>query len=188
VAIAAPYAARLGGGPVAAGLLIAATQLGAAVATPVFAKAIGPLTRLRWMGPMAACACGTLMLTAFRPGLAASMAIFALSGCFAMYQLAANTAFVERVPSDRRAQAFGFANAGLVAGQGAAFALAGAAAKVVPPSTVIAAGGGLGALAACGLALRWRGVSPAVGRHSARHLSRQAQLTRQAPVRTARSH
>jgi predicted MFS family arabinose efflux permease len=186
--IAAPYAARLGGGPVAAGLLIAATQLGAAVATPVFAKRIGPLTRLKWMGPMAACACGTLMLTAFRPGLAASMAIFALSGCFAMYQLAANTAFVERVPSDRRAQAFGFANAGLIVGQGAAFALAGAAAEVVPPSTVIAFGGGLGALAACGLALRWRGISPAVGRHSARHLSRQASLTRQTPVRAARSH
>jgi predicted MFS family arabinose efflux permease len=186
--IAAPYAARLGGGPVAAGLLIAATQLGAAVATPVFAKRIGPLTRLKWMGPMAACACGTLMLTAFRPGLAASMAIFALSGCFAMYQIAANTAFVERVRSDRRAQAFGFANAGLIVGQGAAFALAGAAAEVVPPSTVIALGGGLGALAACGLALRWRGMSPAVGRHSARHLSRQASLTRRTPVHTARPH
>jgi len=186
--IAAPYAARLGGGPVAAGLLIAATQLGAAVATPVFAKRIGPLTRLRWMGPMAACACGTLMLTAFRPGLAASMAIFALSGSFGMYQLAANTAFVERVPNERRARAFSFANAGLVAGQGAAFALSGAAAEVIPPSTVIALGGGLGALAACGLALRWRGISPAVGRHSARHLSRQAPPTRQTPVHTARSH
>ena len=158
------------------------------MATPVFAKRIGPLTRLKWMGPMAACACGTLMLTAFRPGLAASMAIFALSGCFAMYQIAANTAFVERVPNERRGQAFGFANAGLVAGQGAAFALAGAAAEVVPPSTVIALGGGLGALAACGLALRWRGISPAVGRHSARHLSRQTLLTRQTPVHTARSH
>ena len=185
--IAAPYAVRLGGGPVAAGLLIAATQLGAAMTTPVFAKRIGPLTRLKWMGPMAACACGTLMLTAFRPGLAASTAIFALSGCFAMYQIAANTAFVERVRSDRRAQAFGFANAGLVVGQGAAFALAGAAAEVVTPSTVIALGGGLGALAASGLALRWRGMSPAVGRHSARHLSRQASLTRQAPAHTARS-
>ena len=183
--IAAPYAARLGGGP-AAGLLIAAAQLGAAVATPVFAKRIGPLTRLRWMGPMAACACGTLVLTAFRPGLAASMVIFALSGCFATYQIAANTAFVERVPNERRAQAFSFANAGLVAGQGAAFALAGAAAEVIPPSTVIALGGGLGALAACGLALRWRGRSPAVGRHSARHLSRRASLARQAPARTAR--
>jgi len=186
--IAAPYAARLGGGPVAAGLLIAATQLGAAVATPVFAKRIGPLTRLRWMAPMAACACGTLMLTAFGPGLAASMAIFALSGSFGMYQIAANTAFVERVPNERRAQAFSFANAGLVVGQGAAFALAGAAAEVIPPSTVIAVGGGLGALAACGLALRWRGISPAVGRHSARHLSRQASLTRQTSVHTARSH
>ena len=186
--IAAPYAAGLGAGPVAAGLLIAATQLGAAIATPVFAKRIGPLTRLKWMGPMAACACGTLMLTAFRPGLVASMAIFALSGCFAMYQIAANTAFVERLPSDRRAQAFGFANAGLIAGQGTAFALAGAAAEAVPPSAVIALGGGLGALAACGLTLRWRGISPAVGRHSARHLSRQASLTRQAPVHTARSH
>jgi len=140
------------------------------------------------MGPMAACACGTLMLTAFRPALAASMAIFALSGCFAMYQVAANTAFVAKVPDEQRAQALGFANAGLVAGQGAAFALAGAVAEVIPPSTVIAAGGGLGALAACVLTLRWRGISPAVGRHSARHLSRQASLTRQAPVHTARSH
>ena len=137
---------------------------------------------------MAACACGTLMLTAFRPGLAASMAIFALSSCFAMYQIAANTAFVERVRSDRRAQAFSFANAGLIAGQGAAFALAGAAAEVIPPSTVIALAGGLGALAACGLTLRWRGISPAVGRHSARHLSHQASLATQTPVDTARSH
>ena len=51
--LAAPYAARLGGGAVAAGLLIAFSQLGAAVATPIFIKKIGPLTRLKWMGPMA---------------------------------------------------------------------------------------------------------------------------------------
>jgi MFS family permease len=183
--IAVPYAGRLGGGPVAAGLLLAAAQTGAAVMTPVFTKQIRPLTRLRWMGPMAVCACGTLVLTVLHPGLAASMAIFALSGAFAMYQIAANTAFVERLPNERRAQAFGLANAGLVVGQGAAFALAGAAAEVLPPSTVIALGGGLGALAACGLALRWRHMSPSVGRHSARHLGRQAPLTRQAPVYTA---
>ena len=110
------------------------------------------------------------------------MAIFAVSGGFVMYQIAANTSFVERLPNERRAQAFGVANAGLFVGQGVAFALAGAAAEVVPPSTVIALGGGLGALAACGLALRWRNMSPAVGRHSARHLGRQASLARQAPV------
>jgi hypothetical protein len=31
------------------------------------------------------------------------MAIFVLSGSFRMYQIAANTAFVERVPDERRA-------------------------------------------------------------------------------------
>ena len=36
--LAAPYAGRLGGGAVAAGLLIAFSQLGSAVATPVFIK------------------------------------------------------------------------------------------------------------------------------------------------------
>lgn len=186
-AIAAPYASRLGGGPVAVGLIIAGSQLGAAVATPVFTKRIGPLTRLKWMAPMAVCACAILLLAVVRPDLAVSIGIFAVSGAFGMYQIAANTAFVERLPNDRRAQAFGLANAGLVVGQGLAFMAAGAAAEVVPPSTVIALGGGLGALVACGLALSWRDMSPAVGRHSARHLGRQASLTRQTPVHAVRS-
>jgi Major Facilitator Superfamily len=168
--IAAPYAARLSGGPAAAGLLIASGQAGAVLAAPVFAKRIGPLTRLRWMGPMAVAACAVLLPAVFRPGLAVSMAIFALSGTFAIYQIAANTAFADWVPNERRAQAFGLAHMGTVAGQGAALMAAAAAAEVIPPSTVIALGGGLGALTACGLALRWRHLSPAVGRHSARHL------------------
>jgi hypothetical protein len=180
--IAAPYAARLGGGAVATGLLIAFSQVGAVACAPFFTSRIGPLTRLRWMGPMAVCTCGILVLTVLRPGLPASMAIFALSGSFGIYQIAANTAFVERVPNERRAQAFGLANAGMMVGQGLAFALAGAAAEVVPPSAVTAIGGGLGAVFACGLALRWRRLSPAVGRHSARHLGREASLARQAPV------
>jgi MFS family permease len=186
--LAAPYAASLKGGAVAAGLLIACSQLGAAVAAPVFIKKIGPLTRLKWMGPMTVLTCGILAVTILRPDLEISMAIFALSNTFAMYQIAANTAFVERIPNERRAQAFGLANAGLVVGQGVAFAIAGAAAEVVPPSTVVALSGGLGALIACGLALRWRRMSPAVGRHTARHLGRDESLTRKTLVRAARSN
>lgn len=182
VGIAAPYARAIGGGPATAGLLIASVQVGAVLITPVFAKKIGPLTRVRWMGPMAVCTCATLTLIAFHPDLAVSMVIFALSGAFSVYQIAANTAFVERLPNERRAQAFGLANAGLVVGQGLAFMAAGAAVEVVPPSTVIALGGGLGAVVAGGLAVRWRRMSPVVGRHSARHLRGQAALTRQAPV------
>jgi MFS family permease len=185
--IAAPYAARLGGGPVAVGLLIASAQVGAALTMPVFVAKVGPLTRLRWMGPMASCACAVLMLTILRPGLAASVAIFAMSGAFATYQVAANTAFVARVPNERRAQAFGLANAGLIVGQGVAILAAGAAVEVVPPSTVVAVGGGLGAVAACGLALRWRHMSPAVGRHSARHLSGRASLAQPLRVSVVRS-
>jgi MFS family permease len=196
-AIAAPYAGKLGGGPVAAGLLIASTQVGSVVAMPYFTKRIGPLTRLRWMGPMAVCTCAVLVLTVLRPSLAVSMAIFFLSNTFTVYQIAANTAFVERVPNERRAQAFGLANAGLVVGQGMAFALAGAAAEVVPPSMVAALAGGLGAVLACGLALRWRRIAPVVGRHSARHLARQqdggqqlgaeAVLASRSPVQLVRS-
>jgi MFS family permease len=154
--IAAPYAARLRGGPVAAGLVVAVGQVGAVLVAPAFTKKVRPLTRLRWMGPMAVCACAVLLLTVFRPDLAVSLAIFALSGTFAVYQLAANIAFVEWVPSQHRAQAFGLANMGLVICQGGALVLAGAAAQVIPPATVIALSGGLGTLAACGLALRWR--------------------------------
>jgi MFS family permease len=171
-AVAAPYAGKLGGGPVAAGLLIASTQIGSVVVMPYFTKRIGPLTRLRWMGPMAVCACLALVLTVLRPSLAVSIAIFVLSNTFTVYQIAANTAFVQRVPNERRAQAFGLANAGLIVGQGVAFAGAGALAEVVPPSTVVALAGGLGALVACYLAFRWRRIAPVVGRHSARHLSR----------------
>jgi MFS family permease len=183
--LAAPYAGKLGGGPVAAGLLIAFSQVGLVVAMPYFTKRIGPLTRLRWMGPMAVCANLALVLTILRPSLAVSMAIFVVSNVFTVYQIAANTAFVERVPNERRAQAFGLANAGLVVGQGVATAIAGAVAEVVPPSTVVALAGGLGAVIACGLALSWRRMLPVVGRHSARHLGREASLTRQEPVQVS---
>ena len=183
--IAAPYAGSLRVGATATGLIIASGQMGALTLTPFFTKLIGPLRRLRWMGPMATLACGSLVLMALRPGLAVSLVILAVSGSFTIYQIAANTAFVQRVPNERRAQAFGLANAGLIAGQGVAFAIAGAACEFVPPAMVVAVGGGVGAVIAIYLALRWRGMSPAVGRHSARHLARQVTLTGPSPVSAA---
>ena len=78
------------------------------------------------MGPLAVLTCATLVLTALHPGLVVSLAIFSLSAVFGTYQIAANTAFVVRVPNERRSQAFGLANMGVVVGQGAAFVAAGA--------------------------------------------------------------
>ena len=141
--MAAPYAGSLRGGAVAAGLLLATSQAGAAITTPLFTKKIGPLTRLKWMGPMAVLTCGILAVTVFRPNLIVSMALFALSNSFAMYQIAANTAFVERIPNEKRGQAFGLASAGLIVGQGVAFAVAGAACGLMLPSRRTVAPGGL---------------------------------------------
>ena len=182
--LAAPYVGRLGGGAVAAGMLIATSQVSSGIVAPLFTKRIGPLTRLKWMGPMAVLSCAILIIAIAHLGLVLSMALFALANVFTLYQIAANTAFVERIPNEKRGQAFGLANAGLVVGQGLAFAVAGAAAEVVPPSAVVALSGGIGALIACGLAIRWRGMSPAVGRHTARHLGRDDSLTRQTPIRS----
>jgi MFS family permease len=165
--IAAPYAARLGGGSIATGLVLASTVLSTTIGTPLFTRYVRPRRRLAWMGPLAVLTCGTLVLTALRPGLAASLVIFSASAGFGVYQLAANTAFVVRVPNERRSQAFGIANMGVVVGQGAAFVAAGAAAEVISPAAVIAIGGGIGAVIGFVLTLRWRHVSPPGGRHAA---------------------
>jgi hypothetical protein len=154
--IAAPYAARLGGGPIATGLVLASTAAATAVATPLFSRFVSPGRRAALMGPLAVATCATLLLTALRPGLVISLVIFSAAAASGAYQLAVNTAFVIRVPDERRAQAFGIASMGVVVAQGAAFVAAGAAAEVVTPASVIAAGGGIGAVVGLALTVSWR--------------------------------
>ena len=159
-AIAAPYAARLGGGPVATGLVLMSTTLATAIGTPVFSRLVRPPRRLTLMGPLAMATCATLLLMALRPGLAVSLVIFSASAAFGAYQIAVNTAFVVRVPDERRAQAFGIAGMGVIVGQGAGFVAVGTAAELVTPAVVIAVAGGIGAVAALALTLSWRRVAP----------------------------
>ena len=119
--VAAPYVAKLGGGPIATGVVLASTVLSTAIAMPLFTRFVRPRLRLAWMGPLAVLTCATLLLTALRPGLAVSLVIFSLSAACGVYQIAANTAFVVRVPNERRSQAFGIANMGVIVGQGRGF-------------------------------------------------------------------
>jgi hypothetical protein len=135
------------------------------------------------MGPLATLTCGALVLTAFHPGLGASLVIFSLSAAFGVYQNVTNTEFVVRVPNERRAQAFGIASMGVIVGQGAAFVAAGAAAEVVTPAMVIAVGGALGAVIAFVLTLRWRRVSPPGGRHAAGRRPGPAAVSGSVPLR-----
>ena len=181
--IAAPYVAQLGGGSIAVGLVIASTSLGTALAMPLFSRFVGPRRRTDWMGPLAVLTCATLVLTAFRPGLVASLVIFSLSAVFGSYQIAANTEFVVRTPNERRAQAFGLATMGVIVGQGVAFVAAGAAVEVIAPALVVAIGGGVGAVVAGVLTLRWRRVLPPGGRHTLDRRSRQGAAERYVPPR-----
>ena len=181
--IAAPYAHSLGGGPIATGLVIASTAFSTTIVTPLFTRFVRPRRRLALMGPLAVLTCATLVATALRPALAVSLAIFSLSAAFGIYQVAANTAFVVRVPSQRRAQAFGIANMGVIVGQGAAFVAAGAAAEMFSPAAVIAVGGGLGAISGLVLTLRWRHLSPPGGRHAAGRSHGLAAARRSVPLR-----
>ena len=181
--VAAPYTARLGGGPIATGLVLASTVLATTIVTPLFSRFVRARQRLALMGPLAVLTCATLVLTAFQPGLAVSLVIFSLSAAFGSYQIAANTAFVIRVPNERRSQAFGLANMGVVVGQGAAFVAAGAAVEVMSPAAVIAISGAVGAVIAVVLTLQWRHASPPGGRHAARRRTGHAAARKSVPLR-----
>ncbi len=151
--VVAPLSQSLGGGDVAAGLILAAGALGASLGAVGFSRLVSPERRLRWMGPVAALAPAVLVLFAFRPPLPAALAILVVSGIFDCYQLAANAAFVRAAPAAHRGQAFGIAQAGMSLGQGAAMVLAGAAAERFAPSLVIAVGGAIGLVVAAAVAL-----------------------------------
>ena len=146
--VVAPLSRSLGGGAVAAGLLLAAGAFGASIGAVTFSRLVRPARRLRLMAPLAATACGVLILFAFRPALPAALAILTIGGIFDCYQLAANAAFVTAAPAGQRSQAFGIAQGGMSLGQGLAMILAGAAAQSLPPSLVIAISGVIGVIVA----------------------------------------
>ena len=156
--LAAPYAARFHGVPLAigTGLVFAALPFGTAVGTFVLGRVVSPPRRRRLMGPLAVGACAVLMLCWTQPGAPVSLAIFALAGALASFQLPANAAFVAAVPAARRGQAFGLANGGMQVAQGLWFIAAGALAETVTPATAIAISGLIGAAVATRLMIDWR--------------------------------
>ncbi len=150
--LAVPYAAGLGGGAGAAGLLLAANPVGSVIGAVVVSRFVPPAGRLRFMGPLAILSCLPLLGFAARPGLAGACVLLALSGLGSSFQLPANAAFVAAVPADRRGQAFGLVQAGILFFQGLALLIGGAAAERIAPHLVIVVAGSLGLLVALALA------------------------------------
>ncbi|MEV0197089.1 MFS transporter [Nonomuraea sp. NPDC050691] len=157
--LAAPYAATLATGtlpaPVVTGLLMAAMPTGTVLGAFLFSRFVSPSRRLRLMGWMAVLSCLPLVLSALRPPLVVVLAAWVLSGVGGAYQLAANAAFVQRVPAERRGQAFGLAQSGLMAAQGAGILVGGLAAERLGPELVVALAGVMGVTCAAALAMLW---------------------------------
>lgn len=166
--VAAPLARELGAGAAAVGLILASETLGASLGAIAFSRLVSPVTRLRWMRPLAFLSCAVLILFAFTPAFPLTLLILFASGVFDCFQVAASAAFVSAAPEGQRSQVFGLAQAGMSLGQGAAMILAGAIAQHHPPSTAIAVIGALGAIVAVLAADRapWRSPRSPAGHPS----------------------
>jgi MFS family permease len=155
-ALAVPYAARLGGGAIAAGLVFAAGPAGNAIGSAAFGRLVSPPRRVVWTPALAVSCCGLLGLCALRIDLATSLIVFAASGALGAYQITANALFMQSVPDARRGQAFGLASTGVQVSQGVAYIVAGALAFSLPPGAVIAIMGAAGAVMTLVLTSRHR--------------------------------
>ncbi|GIH78999.1 MFS transporter [Planobispora longispora] len=157
--IATPYAATLTDDPhqisFVAGLLMGAMPTGTVVGAFLFSRYVSPSKRLRVMGWMAMLTCAPLIACAMRPPLAVVLVLWFISGVGGAYQLAANAAFVQCVPAERRGQAFGLVQSGLLAVQGIGILVGGAAAAELGPEPVVALAGAAGLFVAATLAMLW---------------------------------
>jgi MFS family permease len=153
-AVAAPYAAAIGGGAASVGLLFASYAVGNVTGMALLAR-VPSAQRAQLLRPLAVLACAPLMGCALNPGLGVTLALWFCSGAAGAYNLTASTLFVQAVPDARRGQAFGLAVTALRVAQGAGVVLAGITAEHLPPHQVVAIAGALGVLAAIGAGLSW---------------------------------
>jgi predicted MFS family arabinose efflux permease len=159
-ALAAPYAAELGGGPTLVGLLFAGFAAGAVAGMLVLTRLPGP-TQLRVLPLLAIGSCLPLVLCLVDPPAPIVVLLFVLSGFASGYQVTASTTFMRSVPDDRRGQAFGLAVTALKVSQGVGVGLAGIVAEQLSPHGTVALAGVVGVAAAAGAGRLWRGAGGA---------------------------
>ncbi|WP_091674708.1 MFS transporter [Amycolatopsis marina] len=157
-ALAAPYAAELGGGSVTVGLLLGAFAAGSVAGMALLAR-VPEVYRRRLLVPLPVLACAVLLGCAADPGLVVTLLLFTISGCASAYNLVASTVFVQLTPDSQRAQAFGLAITALRVSQGVGVVVAGLAAERLGPHLVVAFAGALGTVAALAACDSWRRAS-----------------------------
>lgn len=147
-ALAAPYAAQLGAGAAAVGLLMAADPLGGLVGTPILTRLVPASVRGRLLVPLAFATGVPLVVSALTGPVVLVLALWLVTGICASYLVIGQTTFVRLVPDDRRAGAIGVASAGLQTAQGLGVLAAGVLAEAVRPSVAVGACGAAGSVVA----------------------------------------
>jgi MFS family permease len=142
-ALAAPYAAQIGAGKAAVGVLMAADLPGAVIGGLLVAR-VPPALRQRLMIPLAVATGLPLLATALVPSVPLAVLAWAGMGVLSSYMTLAQVAFTRAVPDAIRARAIGLASAGLQTAQGLGVLLAGAIAEAIPAADAIAVCGAAG--------------------------------------------
>ena len=155
--LAVTYARRLGYGPLATGMLTAASPAGLAIGALLIGRFLGPRARMRLMRPLASLSFVPLVVTGFHPPVWAAVLLWTVSGLGLAYQIPANATFMLAVPAEARGRAFGLAASGIQALQGLFIAGAGALALRLPPHQVVAIAGVAGLVGVVLLGVGWPG-------------------------------
>jgi MFS family permease len=154
--LAAPYAASLGAGTLAIGVLLAADPVGSVVGAWLITR-LPDRIRVSLITPLAIAAGIPLVVCVVRPSLVASVVLWAVSGaCSTAYVILAQASFTRQVPDHCRGSATGLVSTGLLTSQGVAMLGGGALADVTSPAMAIAGAGAAGAVLAGVVGASWR--------------------------------
>lgn len=128
-AAAPAWADQLHGGSYVQGAIMAAAPVGSAIGSLVMGRFIKPSTRLRIIRPMALVTPLILIPALFEPALPVVLAMTLLVNLAGGILMALNGLFVQTLPGNFRARAFGVMQTGLMLTQGAAVLGVGAVAN-----------------------------------------------------------
>jgi hypothetical protein len=154
--LAAPFAGQLGAGSVAVGFILASDPVGSVVGAWAYTRCVPAVVKPRRVGVLAVGSVVPLVFLAFRPPLAMSMTLIAMSGALAgPYHMQAVALIARAVPDVVRAQVMGLTSTSLVTVQGVGIMVAGACAQVIGAGTTIGLAGAIGVALAVPAAVAW---------------------------------
>lgn len=161
-ALAAPYAAELGTGPVSVGWLLAAVPVGVVLGNLVVARWLPGEHRDGAVLPLALLAAGALAAVGLAPSLVPSLVLLLLVGAGTAYYVLVGATIARETPPELRGRVFGLANTGLMLSQAVALLGAGALAEAIGAGAALGASGLLATVGVLALGAVWEAERRAV--------------------------